>query len=83
MAVVDSSNKEIAIVRIIKIEIKRFGDITESFAIEEGDGNLENWKTIHHPYYSKQLSVIGKELTEDTELVCEWFDLVSISNEII
>jgi len=80
MAVVDFSGNEVAIVRIIKTEIKRFGDITESFAIEEGDGNLSNWQAIHYPYYSRQLSAIGKELTDDTELVCEWFRVVSDFN---
>lgn len=77
MGILDSSGNQIAIVRVVKVEIIRFGDITESFAIEEGDGNLVNWKAIHQPYYSDQLSAIGKELTDSTELVCEWFRVVS------
>ena len=62
--------------RISKVELIRFGEITEQFAIEEGDGNLDNWLTIHEFYYSKQLSEIGKGLNFETLLVCEWFELV-------
>jgi len=79
MSVLDSFGNQIAIVKIIKTEIKRFEDISESFAIEEGDGSLANWKAIHHPYYSRLLSDIGKELKDDTELVCEWFEMVTTS----
>lgn len=64
--------------KIEKIENIKFGDITENFAKEEGDGSLENWLTIHQPYYFKQLSDIGKELSEETLLVCEWFKVIKI-----
>jgi len=75
-SILNSSNEEVALVRITKMEIVKFKNISESFAIKEGDGSLANWREIHKEYYSKQLSDIGKELTEDTELVCEWFHLV-------
>lgn len=77
ISILDSSDNQVAVARIVKSEIVRFGNITESFAIEEGDGSLANWIMIHRPYYSHQLSVIGKELTDDTKLVCEWFQVVS------
>ena len=76
LAVLDSCDNQIAIIKIVKTEIRRFGDITESFAIQEGDGSLTNWKAIHRPYYSKLLSSIGKQLTDNTELVCEWFQVI-------
>lgn len=74
-SILNSVDKEVAIVRIEKIQLVRFGDITEEFAKEEGDGSLSNWKTIHIPYYSQLLSTIEKELSEDTLLVCEWFKI--------
>ncbi len=72
-SILDSADKKVAVVRIEKIEIVKFGDITEVFAKEEGDGSLENWLVIHKPYYSHLLSLVGKELNEDSLLVCEWF----------
>lgn len=76
MSVLDSSENEVAHVRVIRVEIVKFGDIQESFAVEEGDGTLANWMAIHSPYYSRLLDAIGKNLTDDTELVCEWFQVV-------
>ena len=75
-SILDSKDAEVAIVRIEKIEIRKMKDIDNSFAIDEGDGNLNSWLDIHQKYYSDQLSNIGKELNEDTELVCEWFRLI-------
>ena len=78
--ILNSTNREVAKVRIEKIETKKFGDITEEFAIEEGDESLENWQAIHLPYYSGLLSSIGKELNTNTLLVCEWFRVVEKYN---
>lgn len=78
LSILNSVDKEVTIVRVEKVEIVKFGDITDKFAKEEGDGNLENWKAIHQPYYSKLLSDIGKELSDETLLVCEWFKVVQM-----
>jgi len=75
-SILDSADREVAVVRIEKIEIVKFGDITEEFAKEEGDGSLDNWRTIHEPYYFQLLFSVGKELNRDTLLVCEWFNIV-------
>lgn len=77
-SILNSADEEVAIVRIEKIQIVKFKDITEEFAKEEGDGSLDNWKAIHIPYYSKLLSSIGKELGAETLLVCEWFKATQI-----
>lgn len=76
VSVLDSSDKEVAIVRITRMQLMRFKDIPESFAIEEGDGSLDSWIKIHQAYYSNQLADIGKKLIGDTELVCEWFEVI-------
>ena len=75
-AILNSVNKEVAIVKVERIETLKFEDITEEFAKEEGDGSLENWRIIHEPYYSQLLSEIGKELNAETMLVCEWFKVI-------
>lgn len=75
-SILDSHGNEICVVKTVKIEIIPLKNITESFAIEEGDGNLSNWLKIHTEYYSVQLERIGKVLTGDTELVCEWFKVI-------
>lgn len=80
-SILNSFGKEITMVRIERIETIKFGDITVDFAIEEGDGTLENWKAIHHSYYSQLLSHIGKTLDEETLLVCEWFEVLNMNKK--
>jgi len=75
-SILDSSGNEVCVVKIEKIEIVQFQNITEEFAVEEGDGDLHNWLKIHTGYYSEELKKIGKELTDDTELFCEWFKVI-------
>ena len=75
-SVTGADGTEKCIVRIERTEVMRFGDITESFAIEEGDGSLENWLEIHTEYYSSLLERMGRKLTDETELLCEWFKVV-------
>lgn len=76
-SVLNSSDESVAIVRIDEVQVVKFGDITEAFAMAEGDGSLENWMTIHQSYYSKLLSRFGEKLSTETLLVCEWFRVVN------
>ncbi len=78
-SILNAEDKEVAIVRIEKIQTIKFGGINDIFAKEEGDGTLEKWLAIHKPYYTKQLSEIGKQLNAETLLICEWFKVVQIS----
>ena len=75
-SVLNSVSEEVAIVSVENIRVIKFGDISDEFAVEEGDGCLENWLRIHKPYYSKLMCDIGKELNAETLIVCEWFKLV-------
>jgi len=74
--VVNSADETVCIVKITRIDIVLFGNITEEFARQEGDGSLDNWLSIHIPYYSEKLRAIGAELTPETRLLCEWFCVV-------
>lgn len=76
-SVLDSRGREICIIQIKRIEVIEFKNITEQFAIDEGDGNLVNWLKIHTEYYSFLLTKIGKRLTGETKLLCEWFTVVT------
>ena len=46
-SILDSQGKEKCIVKIERIEIVDFQDITEEFAVNEGDGCLDNLSLIH------------------------------------
>ena len=50
-SILNSTKVEVARVRITKVELMMFGDITEQFVIEEGDGSFDNWLIIHESFY--------------------------------
>lgn len=76
--ILNGSNEYVCTVRVIKVENKEFQEITEEFAIKEGDGTFKNWLDIHSNYYSFLLKKIGKELTETTLLECVYFEKIVI-----
>ncbi|MGY3779103.1 ASCH domain-containing protein [Isobaculum melis] len=72
----------VAVVKVVRTTIQRFGDIDEQFAKEEGDGSLANWLAIHLPYYTQQLARIDQPFSNDVLLHCIWFEVVKLlSNE--
>lgn len=76
-SILDSHGREVCIIQINRIETTEFQNVTNEFAIDEGDGDLENWLKIHTEYYSSLLDKIGKSLTGETKLLCEWFTVVN------
>ena len=75
--ILDSHGREICIIQMKRKEVVEFQNITEQFAIDEGDENLANWLKIHTEYYSLLLEKIGKRLTGETKILCEWFTVVT------
>ena len=59
------------------VELIPFGEITERFAIDEGDGSYKNWYNIHSHYYQQLLNKYGRELTDETILECVYFKLIT------
>ncbi|WP_432664930.1 ASCH domain-containing protein [Wukongibacter baidiensis] len=66
------------IIEIKKVNIMPFKEVTEEFAKIEGEGDksLEYWRRVHIDFFTKELSEVGKEFTEDMEVVFEEFEVV-------
>jgi len=66
------------VIKTTKITIISFNKVTDNFAFLEGEGDktLEYWKDVHNMFFTKELKEIGKEFSEDMEVVCEEFELV-------
>lgn len=59
-------------IRTLCVEIARFCDVTESFALSEGeDQDLEGWQMNHQEYFER-----NGGFKQEMELVCERFKLV-------
>ncbi|KFN02832.1 ASCH domain-containing protein [Bacillus clarus] len=71
--ILDQDDNPVAIVKTTEVTIVPMNEITEEFAIAEGDGSYKNWKEIHEKYFRSKLNEMGHEFSEDMLLVCERF----------
>lgn len=67
-----------AIVRTIKVEIVKLGDITAEYALIEGEGDksLSYWNEVHWDYYIRELAAYSLRPSPEMEVVCEYFETI-------
>ncbi|AVQ97741.1 RNA-binding protein [Oceanobacillus iheyensis] len=78
--ILDTQDKPIAIVKTTEVMLTPMNEVTEEFAIAEGDGTYQNWWDIHEEYFTEQLNAVGLEFSEDILLVCERFKVSDINS---
>jgi uncharacterized protein YhfF len=76
--ILNSKEQPVAIIKTVEVSLIPMNEVTEEFAIAEGDGTYEKWKSIHVNYFSSELQKYGLEFSEDMLLVCEQFELIDI-----
>lgn len=76
--ILDEQEHPVAIIKTVEVLLVPMNEVTEEFAIAEGDGSYENWKTIHERYFKSELLKLGLEFSEDMLLVCERFTLIDV-----
>ena len=66
------------IIRTTEVEILPYNEITEDYAVKEGEGDqsLAYWKTMHWDFFSKDLTSFGEVPSEDMMVVCEEFEVI-------
>ena len=66
------------ILRITKINITPFKDVTEEFAAKEGEGDqsLLFWRKVHRNFFIKELKEYNKKFSEDMLVICEEFEVI-------
>ena len=74
LAVLDNLNQHVATIQATRVEVKRFVDVPDEFALAEAEGDLngDDFRASHHSFWSK----LGLEIKDDTEIVLVYFDLV-------
>ncbi|ETT86859.1 ASCH domain-containing protein [Viridibacillus sp. FSL R5-0477] len=80
--ILNSEEQPVAIVKTVEVSLVPMNEVTEEFAIAEGDGTYEKWKDIHVNFFSSELQKYGLTFTEDMLLVCERFKLIDIKNRL-
>ncbi|MGC1209989.1 MAG: ASCH domain-containing protein [Micromonospora sp.] len=75
LALVDDHDALVGIVEVTGVEVVPFADVPWDFARSEGEGDrsIEEWRDGHRAYWARQ----GTTVTDDTQIVCIRFRLVS------
>ncbi|MFY1573791.1 ASCH domain-containing protein [Verrucosispora sp. WMMD703] len=75
LALVDDADALVAVVQVTGIEVTRFAEVPWDFARAEGEGDrsIEEWRAGHAAYWAR----VGTPVTDDSEIVCVRFRLVS------
>jgi uncharacterized protein YhfF len=76
--VVDWDGEPLAVIEITTVRVRPFGDVDDAFAREEGEGDrtLGWWRAAHTEYFGRECGRLGKQLTDETPVVCWSFRLV-------
>lgn len=76
--VLDGEGRPVALVRTAAVRRTRFADVDAEHAAAESedDGTLASWRAEHERYWRRVLPGLGAELSDDTELVLEAFELL-------
>lgn len=81
--ILNSKDEPLAIIKTVDVKIMPMNEVPEDFAIAEGEGDrtYQYWKEAHEKFFTKELSDLGIEYSEDMMLVCERFELVNVKNK--
>ena len=74
LAVLDNENRQVATIEVIRVEVKRFEEVPDEFALAEAEGDLsgDDFRASHLDFWSN----LGLKIKAETEIVLVYFDLV-------
>ena len=72
--ILDGGGSPVCVIRTKEVEIRRFGDVDERFAWDEGEGDrtLAWWREAHQRFFERQ----GTPIDDDTLMVLERFEML-------
>jgi uncharacterized protein YhfF len=74
LAIVDDDLNHVATVRVTRVDISRFADVPDEFALAEAEGDLDaaDFRASHTAYWA----AVGEPVSDDTLIVQIYFDLL-------
>ncbi|MEU6025273.1 ASCH domain-containing protein [Micromonospora sp. NPDC047134] len=75
LVLVDDHDALVGVVQVTDVQMCRFAEVPWDFARAEGEGDrsIEEWRAGHAAYWAR----VGTPVTDDTQIVCIRFRLVS------
>ena len=73
--IVDSQDKAVCIVKITKVSVVPFYQVSAEHAFKEGEGDksLAYWQQVHQEFFTECLAEAGLEFSQETGVVLEEF----------
>ncbi len=79
-AVVDSSERRVAVIEVTSVEVLPLGEVGEAFALAEGEGfrSLADWRRAHESFWlaDNEIAKLGIAVDDETLVVAERFRLL-------
>ena len=74
LAMVDNDGNHVGTLKVTRVEVVRFLDVPDEFALAEAEGDLNaaDFRASHLAFWSG----IGEEINDDTMVVTIYFDLL-------
>lgn len=79
--ILNGKEEPVAIIKIVNVSIMPMNEVPEEFAVAEGEGPYEYWKSVHKEFFTSELREVGLEFSEEMLLVCERFKLIDVKNK--
>lgn len=75
LAMVDNDGRHVATLQVTRVNVSRFFDVPDEFALAEAEGDLSaaDFRASHLDYWTKA----GEKITDDTEVVQVYFNLLT------
>jgi uncharacterized protein YhfF len=78
--ILSGEDEPLAIIQTVKVEVLPMNEVSEEFAIAEGEGDrtYTYWWDAHEKFFKEELDRIGHTFQVDMLLVCERFELIHV-----
>ena len=75
LAMLDNSDQHVATLRVTRVEVSRFIDVPDEFALAEAEGDLNaaDFRASHSDYWTRA----GETISDKTQIVQVYFDLLT------
>lgn len=74
--VLNGADEPVAIIQIQSVDVMPMNEVSEEFALAEGEGDYSFWWDAHETFFSELLKDYQKDFTPDLLVVCETFKKV-------
>lgn len=76
--VLNGRNEPVCVIQNKTVEIMPFKNVSAEHAYLEGEGDrsYESWRKVHEKFFACECQELGREFTDETEVVCETFEKI-------